>query len=67
MRRETQVELIRELLAHHAAGTTQLADDVLALPVEVYTSESHWQAERESPVPPPPGGGLSVRGGGLAR
>ena len=48
MRRETQVELIRELLAHHAAGTTQLADDVLALPAEVYTSQSHWQAEREA-------------------
>lgn len=48
MRRETQVELIRELLAHHAAGTTQLADDTLALPAEVYTSESHWQAEREA-------------------
>lgn len=48
MRRETQVDLIRELLAHHAAGTTQLADDTLALPAEVYTSESHWQAEREA-------------------
>ena len=48
MRRETQVELIRELLAHHAAGTTQLADDTLALPAEVYSSESHWQAEREA-------------------
>ena len=47
MRRETQVELIRELLAHHATGTTQLADDVLVLPAEVYISESHWQAERE--------------------
>ena len=46
MRRETQVELIRELLAHHAAGTTQLADNVLTLPADVYTSESHWQAER---------------------
>ena len=48
MRRETQLELIRELLAHHAAGTTQLADDVLALPAEAYTGESHWQAEREA-------------------
>ena len=48
MRRETQVELIRELLAHHAAGTTQLADDVLVLPAEVYGSESHWQAEQEA-------------------
>ena len=48
MRRETQVELIRELLAHHAAGTTQLADDVLVLPAEVYVSESHWQAEQEA-------------------
>ena len=47
MRRETQVELIRELLDHHAAGTTQLADDMLVLPAELYTSESHWQAERE--------------------
>ncbi len=47
MRRETQVELIRELLDHHAAGTTQLADDMLVLPAEVYTSESHWKAERE--------------------
>ena len=42
------MELIRELLAHHAAGTTQLADDVLVLPAEVYTSESHWQVEREA-------------------
>ena len=48
MRRETQVELIRELLDHHAAGTTQLADDMLALPAEVYTSEAHWQAEQEA-------------------
>ena len=48
MRRETQVELIQELLDHHVAGTTQLADDMLVLPAEVYTSESHWQAEREA-------------------
>ncbi len=48
MRRETQVELIRELLDHHAAGTTQLADDMLVLPAEVYTSESHWEVEREA-------------------
>ncbi len=48
MRRETQLELIRELLDHNAAGTTQLADDVLVLPAGVYTSESHWQAEREA-------------------
>ena len=48
MRRETQVELIRELLDHHAAGTTQLADEALALSAEVYTSESHWEAEREA-------------------
>ena len=48
MRSETQVELIRELLAHHAAGTTQLADDVMVLPAGVYTSGSHWQAEREA-------------------
>ncbi len=48
MRRETQVELIRELLDHHASGTTQLADDVLVLPAEVYVSEQHWQAEREA-------------------
>lgn len=48
MRRETQVELIRELLGHHAAGTTQLADDMLVLPADVYVSESHWQAERKA-------------------
>jgi len=48
VRRETQLELIRELLDHNAAGTTQLADDVLVLPAGVYTSESHWQAEREA-------------------
>lgn len=48
MRRETQVELIRELLAHHAAGTTQLADEMLVLPAEVYVSESHWQREQEA-------------------
>lgn len=48
MRRETQVELIRELLAHHAASTTQLADDVLVLPADVYVSESHWLAEQEA-------------------
>ena len=48
MRRETQVELIRELLDHHASGTTQLADDMLVLPAEVYTSESNWEAEREA-------------------
>lgn len=48
MRRETQVELIRELLDHHASGTTQLADDMLVLPAEVYTSGSHWEAEREA-------------------
>ncbi|WP_419926306.1 aromatic ring-hydroxylating oxygenase subunit alpha [Candidatus Poriferisocius sp.] len=48
MRRETQVKLIRELLDHNAAGTTQLADDMLVLPAEVYVSEHHWQAEREA-------------------
>ena len=48
MRRETQLELIRELLDHNAAGTTQLADDVLVLPAGVYTSGSHWEAEREA-------------------
>ena len=48
MRQQTQMELIRELLAHHAAGTTQLADDVLALPAEVYIGQGHWRAEQEA-------------------
>ena len=48
MRRETQVELIRDLLDHHAAGTTQLADSVLELPAEAYVSRCRWEAEREA-------------------
>mgnify|MGYP001817457647 FL=1 len=47
MRVETQRELVREVLALHAAGSTAMSEQVLRIPAAHYTSEAHAERERE--------------------
>jgi phenylpropionate dioxygenase-like ring-hydroxylating dioxygenase large terminal subunit len=48
MRRETQHQLVAEVLELYSQRTTTLAKDVRRVPAEHYTSEDHWRHEREA-------------------
>jgi phenylpropionate dioxygenase-like ring-hydroxylating dioxygenase large terminal subunit len=47
MRRETRRDLIRRILAHLNAGTTDLAERVFRNPVSAYTSRERHERERD--------------------
>ena len=77
MRREAEIAVIRRFLAHLAAGTTELAPEVLRVPAGEYTSRAHLEREtrelfRRRPVVaclsadlPAPGDFVALEAGGV--
>jgi len=47
MDQQTQIALTKRILAHLAAGTTDLADEIMINPVSVYTSDARLAAEQQ--------------------